>query len=121
MILKVYTANLNIAATSDADDTEGEEIKEPEVDLSSFLERQRLSSDLPTMEPATNDEDDVDTTITHLVFRPSAGSAAGNKKGKVQAVEWDAGLEDLSREKAAADASRGMRIIQLDILPISPR
>ena len=28
-------------------------------------------------------------------------------KGKVQAMEWDEELENMSREKAAADANRG--------------
>jgi hypothetical protein len=30
-------------------------------------------------------------------------------KGKVQTIEWDEELENLSREKATADASRGER------------
>ncbi|KAG1763732.1 hypothetical protein EV702DRAFT_1182714 [Suillus placidus] len=64
---------------------DGEEIREPEVDLSSFLARQRLS----------------DVSETTVVAVP--------RKGRVQAIEWDAELEEMSREKGAADASRDLK------------
>ena len=89
----------------------GEEIKEPEIDLSNFLARQRLddaaSPSIP--KPATEpDEDEVDHSLAHL---NSAGlhSAQRSMKGKVRTVEWDEDLENMSREKAAADANRGER------------
>jgi len=87
----------------------GEEIKDPEVDLSDFLARQRLDDtadpSIPTLttEP---DEGEVDHTLTHL--KP-AGPQSVHKsmKGRVQKMEWDEELENMSREKAAADANRG--------------
>ena len=87
----------------------GEEIKEPEVDLSDFLARQRLddaagsSSLKPTDEP---DEDEVDHSLAHL---NSAGIQSAHRptKGRVQMIEWDEELENMSREKAIADANRG--------------
>jgi hypothetical protein len=87
----------------------GEEIKEPEVDLSNFLARQRLDDatnpgiSKPTAEP---DEDEVDHSLAHL---NSVGSPSAQKfmKGRVQTIEWDEELENMSREKAVAEASRG--------------
>jgi len=89
----------------------GEEIKEPEVDLSNFLARQRLDDAVnpgipnPEAEP---DEDEVDHSLAHL---KSVGPQSAHKpmKGRVQKIEWDEELENLSREKAAADANRGER------------
>ncbi|KAI0944387.1 hypothetical protein AcW1_002115 [Taiwanofungus camphoratus] len=81
-------------------DSRGEEGLESEVDLSSFLERQRLSPQ-PSSAPPPPDED-VDTSLARLT--PYQSRAAQSKKGKVQQIEWDAGLEELSREKAAAEA-----------------
>jgi len=85
-------------------DSEGEAVAEPEVDLSSFLERQRIS-DGPSSSALLreNDEDDdVDHSLSHLI--PTSRAVAQSKKGKVQAVEWDAELEELRQEKAAAEA-----------------
>lgn len=89
----------------------GEEIKEPEVDLSNFLARQRLddvasSSVLGlTTEPG---EDEVDYSLAHLKSGgPQSQSARKLMKGRVEMVEWDEELENMSREKAAADANRG--------------
>ena len=87
----------------------GEEIKEPEVDLSNFLARQRLDDAIspsilkPTTDP---DEDEVDHSLAHL---KSAGLHSVQKpmKGRVQTREWDEELENMSREMAAADANRG--------------
>ena len=87
----------------------GEEIKEPEVDLSNFLARQRLDDTIgpsipkPTTDP---DEDEVDHSLAHL---KSVGLHSVQKptKGRVQTREWDEELENMSREMAAADANRG--------------
>jgi len=92
-------------------DSEGEEIKEPEVDLSNFLARQRLNDGAgpsipkPTDEP---DEDEVDHSLAHLHL---VGSQLAHKprKGRVQTVEWDEELENMSREKAIADANRDLK------------
>ncbi|KAF9653333.1 hypothetical protein BDM02DRAFT_1895619 [Thelephora ganbajun] len=89
----------------------GEEIKEPEVDLSDFLARQRLDDTAgptiskPTTEP---DEDEVDHSLAHL---KSIGPQSTHKsmKGRVQVIEWDEELENMSREKASADANRDLK------------
>ncbi|KAH8101265.1 hypothetical protein BXZ70DRAFT_1007646 [Cristinia sonorae] len=86
-------------------DSDGEPIVEPEVDLSSFLERQKLSDDALSPPPPEED-DDVDTSI-QLPLHASGAKLANTKKGKVQQIEWDQSLEELTREKAAADATRG--------------
>ncbi|KAG1773227.1 hypothetical protein EV702DRAFT_1048313 [Suillus placidus] len=80
---------------------DGEEIREPEVDLSSFLARQRLSDVSETTVVAVPRVDD-DDELAHSSYRTSDIS-----EGRVQAIEWDAELEEMSREKGAADASRG--------------
>lgn len=89
----------------------GEEIKEPEVDLSNFLARQRLDDAAgPSILKLTDepDEDEVDHSLAHLNL---VGSQSAHKpmKGRVQMVEWDEELENMSREKAIADANRGER------------
>ena len=87
----------------------GEEIKEPEVDLSNFLARQRLDDAIspsiprPTTDP---DEDEVDYSLAHLKSA-SLHSVQKPMKGRVQTREWDEELENMSREMAAADANRG--------------
>lgn len=86
----------------------GEEVVEPEVDLSSFLERQRLSPQPSSAPPPPDEDEDVDTSLVHLIPRQSR--AAQSKKGKVQQIEWDVGLDELSHEKAAAEAKRGKYI-----------
>lgn len=83
----------------------GEEVVEPEVDLSAFLERQRLEAQPSSASPVPDEDDDVDHTIAHIGTRQP--SAAQSKKGKVQQVEWDASLEEMRREKAAAEAKWG--------------
>lgn len=86
----------------------GEPILEPEVDLSKFLERQRLDDNAgPTLKPPENqiDEDDVDQTLAHISGKGLADPHS--HKGKVQQIEWDRELEAMSQEKAAAEASRG--------------
>ncbi|KAI0350993.1 hypothetical protein OH77DRAFT_1498804 [Trametes cingulata] len=87
--------------------SEGEEEAEPEVDLSSFLERQRLSPGPSSVSPPPDEDDDVDASLAHITshLKPAAQS----KKGRIQQIEWDAELEELSREKAAADAARELK------------
>ncbi|KAG1718297.1 hypothetical protein EDD22DRAFT_855524, partial [Suillus occidentalis] len=85
----------------------GEEIREPEVDLSSFLARQRLSdlSETTVVTVAQVDDDDIDHELAHISSHRVPPPTT--QKGRIQAIEWDAELEEMSREKAAADASRG--------------
>ncbi|KAH9887057.1 hypothetical protein C8Q73DRAFT_714543 [Cubamyces lactineus] len=87
--------------------SEGEEVVEPEVDLSSFLERQKQSEGPTSALVPSDEDDDVDTTLAHLTAQLKPPSQS--KKGRVQQIEWDAELEELSREKAAADATRELK------------
>ncbi|OJA20276.1 putative protein 28 [Rhizopogon vesiculosus] len=88
--------------------SDGEEIREPEVDLSSFLAKQRLSdvSEVTAGVPQV-DDDDVDHELAHISSHRNPPSTS--QKGRVQTIEWDAELEEMSREKAAADASRDLK------------
>ena len=96
--------------SADAKFPPGEEEVEPEVDLSSFLEKQRLS-DVASPELSstllTHAEDEVDHSLAHISSRPQATQS---KKGRIQTVRWDAELEELTREKAAAEATWGMQV-----------
>lgn len=86
----------------------GEPILEPEVDLSKFLERQRLDDNAgPTLKPPDNqpDDDDVDQTLAHISGKGVIHTSS--RKGKVQQIEWDPELEAMSQEKAVAEANRG--------------
>lgn len=91
----------------------GEEEVEPEVDLSSFLERQRLSdsSPGPSSAPPPPDEGEVDESLAHISSR--SHKQPQSKKGKVQTIEWDESLDEMTREKAAAEAAWGMFTLHL--------
>ena len=81
---------------------------EPEVDLSSFLERQRLSEAPSLLAPRKpEDEEEIDHTLAHISSRPNA-SAQTSRKGRVQSIEWNDELDQMNREMAAAEATRGM-------------
>ncbi|KAI6116680.1 hypothetical protein EV401DRAFT_40407 [Pisolithus croceorrhizus] len=86
--------------------SDGEEIREPEVDLSAFLEKQKISEDT-TSSAAPPEDDDIDHDLDHI----SLGSQARtrSKKGNVQTIAWDGQLEELRREKDAADAARDLK------------
>ncbi|KAI0087572.1 hypothetical protein BDY19DRAFT_892967 [Irpex rosettiformis] len=88
-------------------DSEGEPIVEPEVDLSSFLERQRLSDAPLVTASIPEDEDDIDHSLAHLAA--GTKNTESSKKGKVHEISWDASLEEMSREKAAAEATRDLK------------
>lgn len=79
---------------------------EPEVDLSFFLERQRLleASAGPSSAPAPPEEE-VDESLAHISSRPRGPSQS--KKGRIQTIEWDESLDQMTREKAAAEATWG--------------
>jgi hypothetical protein len=95
----------------------GEKIVEPEVNLSPFLERQRLS-DLSTPSlydrGKIEDGDEVDHSLAHLSSRNGV-SAPASRKGQVQYIEWDDGLDQLSRQKAATEAEKGVLMIYVRV------
>jgi hypothetical protein len=108
LIPKVCLRLLFCTHLSGADDV-GEEIVEPEVDLSTFLERQRLAdvhaSSLLAPSDARDDEE-VDHSLAHISSRPGASTQLP-RKGQVQSINWDNELEQMSRERTAAEAARG--------------
>ena len=57
------------------------------------------------MSPASDEDEDVDKSLAHI--GNEARALAQSKKGRVQQIGWDAELEEMSREKAAAEATRG--------------
>ncbi|KAJ3814226.1 hypothetical protein F5876DRAFT_33480 [Lentinula aff. lateritia] len=86
-------------------DSDGEPIVEPEIDLSLFLEKQRLTDvHGPGTHLPPGDDDDVDHSLDNLT-----SSKTPNLKGKTQQIEWDDSLEDLLHEKAAAEATRELK------------
>uniref|UniRef100_A0A0W0FP34 Uncharacterized protein n=1 Tax=Moniliophthora roreri TaxID=221103 RepID=A0A0W0FP34_MONRR len=93
-------------------DSDGEPIVEPEVDLSAFLEKQRLNEDIGPSAPREKDDegdDDVDHSLDYLnTFQPKSDVAA-SRKGKVQEIQWDNELDELMREKNSADAARDLK------------
>jgi hypothetical protein len=74
------------------------------VDLSAFLERQRLD-DPATLDATAKEEDpddnDVDLTLKSLTARNPG------KKGQVHQIEWDKEMDQLQRDKISAEAARG--------------
>ncbi|KAK7026800.1 hypothetical protein VNI00_015458 [Paramarasmius palmivorus] len=92
--------------------SDGEPIVEPEVDLSAFLEKQRLNDDVGPSAPHTKDEDDgVDHSLDYLneYTSQSKSDIAASRKGKVQEVQWDNELDEMMREKDSADAARDLK------------
>ncbi|KIJ05846.1 hypothetical protein PAXINDRAFT_20921 [Paxillus involutus ATCC 200175] len=70
-------------------DSDGEEIKEPEIDLSAFLEKQRLSDSGPVLSltlETRDDDDEIDHSLAHITSRQQLPSQS--KKGRVQTIEW---------------------------------
>ena len=93
----------------------GEPIVEPEVDLSNFLERQRLAddTDLPTIPGVikdNKDDEDVDTTLSHISSYSRSNPQATSKKGKLEQIIWDEEIDRMNRDKKAAEATWGMII-----------
>ncbi|KAH7911851.1 hypothetical protein BJ138DRAFT_1234917 [Hygrophoropsis aurantiaca] len=88
--------------------SDGEEIQEPDVDLSAFLEKQKLSDTSEAqVSPPPEDDDDIDHTLAHISSRRQAPSQS--KKGRMQSIEWDKELDEMSREKAATEAARDLK------------
>ncbi|KAF5325689.1 hypothetical protein D9611_000684 [Ephemerocybe angulata] len=90
-------------------DSDGEPIVEPEVDLSSFLEKQKISDTTVVVgsEVKKFEEDEVDQSLSHITSNPTKNTA--DRKGKVQEIQWDRELEEMSRAKAAAEAQRDLK------------
>ncbi|KAF7305022.1 hypothetical protein MKEN_01217200 [Mycena kentingensis (nom. inval.)] len=85
-------------------DDDGEPIVEPEVDLSRFLERQRISEPTPSETMGTRElenEEDVDQDLAHI---SSGTKPVPSRKGKVHEIEWNEELENLERDKQSAEA-----------------
>ncbi|TFK26912.1 hypothetical protein FA15DRAFT_244372 [Coprinopsis marcescibilis] len=89
--------------------SDGEPIVEPDVDLSDFLERQRITDDAaPALSLAKpEDGEEIDTSLAHISSKSSKPIV--DRKGKTQQIEWDRELDDLNRVKAAADAQRDLK------------
>ena len=107
----------------------GEEIKVPEVDLAAFLEKQRLSDSVRALSGSApdareDDEDEIDHSLAHITSQRQP--ALQSKKGRVQTIEWDDSFEQMSREKAVAEANRGSSVARTtdaevdDVLSFAP-
>ena len=88
--------------------------EEPEVDLSDFLARQRLNDqidhDLPVAHSGKEiEEDDIDPDAARILAKGS--SVNESHKGKVQQIEWDEQMEEISRLKAIAEANSGKTLL----------
>ncbi|KAF9255945.1 hypothetical protein L218DRAFT_882881 [Marasmius fiardii PR-910] len=94
--------------------SDGEPIVEPEVDLSTFLARQKLNDDQGTS-TLVHDEDEDDEDIDHSLDQITSGYRSGrsemvdSRKGKVQEISWDNELDELSLAKETADAARDLK------------
>ncbi|KAF8153844.1 hypothetical protein B0H34DRAFT_719331 [Crassisporium funariophilum] len=71
-------------------DADGEPVVEPEVDLSSFLEKQRISDDIAVIvllgaKREEVDAEDIDTSLAHVSSHTSRlPPQAASKKGKIE-------------------------------------
>ena len=74
--------------------------------MTKFLERQRLE-DVPDVAAPLHqiDDDDVDHSLDSIGLRKH--ETGPSMKGKVQQIEWDTTLQEMSREKAEAEAKWG--------------
>lgn len=84
-----------------------EEEPEPEIDLSAFLAKQQLKDD-ESPKPSLHmdaDEEDIDHALSSLSL--SSGTAKP-RKNNTQTIQWDASMEELKKEKEAAEAVRGI-------------
>ncbi|KAL0057653.1 hypothetical protein AAF712_015694 [Marasmius tenuissimus] len=94
--------------------SDGEPIVEPEVDLSSFLARQKLDDEANLPGPSVKDDEDDDDDVDHSIDPVALGyqsksDIAASRKGKAQEIQWDNQLDELMREKESADAARDLK------------
>ncbi|KAF8580248.1 hypothetical protein K439DRAFT_1662863 [Ramaria rubella] len=85
-------------------DPHEEQEPEPEVDLTIFLAKQRLT-DQESRKPYV--EIGIDDGIDHSLsnFHFTSSSAPNPRKNKTEIIEWDASMDELKREKNAAEAA----------------
>lgn len=117
-----------------------EEEPESEVDLTSFLERQKAadlntpilgtsSAHTPTSPSSSSlhpskgqdgkdeDGDGIDRDLERLILTTrlasgkQAGKQADERKNNKQVLEWDEEMESMQREKVAAEAMRGAHML----------
>lgn len=76
------------------------------MDLSAFLERQRME-DPPgsSLVPAIADDDDIDHSLAHITSNPLADRRS--RKGKTQHIDWDDSLEEMQHDNNIARAQSG--------------
>jgi hypothetical protein len=110
MVREGVSYTLNLPSLTVCNVYAGEIEQEPEVDLSGFLEKQRLSADDTFVQPE-DENDDVDESLAHISSRNHQPNTKP-KKGQVQQIDWDENMDEMSREKAAAEASRGQCIFR---------
>jgi hypothetical protein len=96
----IMRCDLNVTSST------GQPIAEPEVDLTAFLERQRMEDPPALPLVATVDDDDVDHSLAHITSNPLA--VRQSLKGKVQYIDWDASLEEMQQDKNVARAQSGV-------------
>jgi hypothetical protein len=77
------------------------------VDLASFLEKQRISDDVgPTSRLLLEEKEEDQVDIIYLDTL-TGRTLPSSKKRNLQQIEWSEDLEELNREKNAAEAARG--------------
>lgn len=82
---------------------------QPEVDISGFLEKQRIKLSESINETAVSgfaEEEDVDHTLAHISSR---GIGQPKRSLKKETIHWDASLDEMKREKEGAEAMWGMK------------
>ena len=119
--LRLYLVNAELIFPSlTAEPQEGEAEDEPEIDLAAITRKQLQIAEREEARAAegssssqmVHDDEDVDLSILAKT-KPGTRSAASrldganSKKGKTVMVEYDASLDELAREKAAAEALSG--------------
>lgn len=55
--------------------------------------------------PTLDDDDDIDHSLAHITSNPHREHQS--RKGKTQAIEWDASLEEMQHDKNVAQAQSG--------------
>lgn len=93
---------------------EQEEEPEPEIDLSALTAKQLALADRPVEHAPENDADEVDASILAKsgASKPrDRALEANSRKGKTVLVEWDEQLDEMARDKAAAEALSGAFIL----------
>lgn len=92
----------------------GKPVLDPEVDISDFLSKQRTSdskSPFYSSKEDYDDAEDIDYSLPdYSQLVPYIIPSSNRKKGKIEEVEWDEGLEDMIKEKDAEEAKRELKV-----------